>query len=297
VKIKKIFLIASVIFIIGCDDENSVSKLPDISAIKNISLSNMVFVKGGDFLMGDFGPLTGEKLPLSMHQDDKKLHSVVLSDFAISKFKVTNLDYANYIKLTNKKKPIINSLLEDYPSLKKNDYSVGVTWQQAKDYCLWLGKISSRNIDLPTEAQWEYAARSRGKFLPFATNNGRFEPGKNIPGESQIEKYTDGLGFPFYPIGKYPPNPLGLYDMGLSGTEWTNDWYDPDYYSHSPKYNPTGPKDGVKKVIRGYIGSDRQYALTILRQSSAPVPDFGGSDDYEKNGVSPRYVFRCAMND
>ena len=284
-----------VLILVGCDQKNMSNNYLS-KELANSSVSNMIFVQGGEFLMGDFGPLVGEKLPFSIHQDDKKLHSVTLSDFSISKFKVTNLDYSQYINITGLKKPPVNILLDDYPSLKKDDYSVGVTWQQAKDYCLWLGKISGKKIDLPTEAQWEYAARSRGRFLPFATNNGKFSPGENIPDQKQIDKYTDGFGFPFYPIGIYPPNPLGLYDMGLSGTEWTNDWYSPDYYSHSPKKDPKGPERGTKKVIRGYIGSDRQYALTMFRQSSIPVPKFGGKGDYEKTGISPRYVFRCVIN-
>ncbi|OSH70701.1 sulfatase modifying factor 1, partial [Klebsiella pneumoniae] len=219
-----------------------------------------------------------------------------LSDFSISKFKVTNDDYNKYLQITGIKKPPINILVKEYPSLQKDDYSVGVTWQQAKDYCQWLGKESDKNIDLPTEAQWEYAARSRGQYLPFSTDNGNFELGSNIPEQKKLDEYTDGYGFPIYPIGKYPPNPLGLYDMGLSGAEWSNDWYSTAYYSHSPVYDPQGPVKGNEKVLRGYVGGDRQYALTIFRQSSQPVPKFAGRDDYQKFGVSPLFVFRCVIN-
>lgn len=187
-------------------------------------------------------------------------------------------------------------LAKRHPSLLKGDYPAGVIWQQAKDYCQWLGKESDKNIDLPTEAQWEYAARSRGQYLPFSTNNGNFELGSNIPEQKKLDEYTDGYGFPIYPIGKYPPNPLGLYDMGLSGAEWSNDWYSTDYYSHSPVYDPQGPVKGNEKVLRGYVGGDRQYALTIFRQSSQPVPKFAGRDDYQKFGVSPLFVFRCVIN-
>ncbi|HBQ1895036.1 formylglycine-generating enzyme family protein [Klebsiella pneumoniae] len=295
---RKLIVVASVAagLLTGCDQKSTGKRETLSEALVAKSLSNMVPVKGGEFLMGDFGPLVGQKLPFSINQDDKVLHKVVLSDFSISKFKVTNDDYNKYLQITGIKKPPINILVKEYPSLQKDDYSVGVTWQQAKDYCQWLGKESDKNIDLPTEAQWEYAARSRGQFLPFSTNNGNFELGSNIPEQKKLDEYTDGYGFPIYPIGKYPPNPLGLYDMGLSGAEWSNDWYSTDYYSHSPVYDPQGPVKGNEKVLRGYVGGDRQYALTIFRQSSQPVPKFAGRDDYQKFGVSPLFVFRCVIN-
>ncbi|WP_144917372.1 SUMF1/EgtB/PvdO family nonheme iron enzyme [Klebsiella pneumoniae] len=295
---RKLIVVASVAagLLLGCDQKSTGKRETLSEALVAKSLSNMVPVKGGEFLMGDFGPLVGEKLPFSINQDDKVLHKVVLSDFSISKFKVTNDDYNKYLQITGIKKPPINILVKEYPSLQKDDYSVGVTWQQAKDYCQWLGKESDKNIDLPTEAQWEYAARSRGQYLPFSTNNGNFELGSNIPEQKKLDEYTDGYGFPIYPIGKYPPNPLGLYDMGLSGAEWSNDWYSTDYYSHSPVYDPQGPVKGNEKVLRGYVGGDRQYALTIFRQSSQPVPKFAGRDDYQKFGVSPLFVFRCVIN-
>ena len=295
---RKLIVVASVAagLLTGCDQKSTGKRETLSEALVAKSLSNMVPVKGGEFLMGDFGPLVGQKLPFSINQDDKVLHKVVLSDFSISKFKVTNDDYNKYLQITGIKKPPINILVKEYPSLQKDDYSVGVTWQQAKDYCQWLGKESDKNIDLPTEAQWEYAARSRGQYLPFSTNNGNFELGSNIPEQKKLDEYTDGYGFPIYPIGKYPPNPLGLYDMGLSGAEWSNDWYSTDYYSHSPVYDPQGPVKGNEKVLRGYVGGDRQYALTIFRQSSQPVPKFAGRDDYPKFGVSPLFVFRCVIN-
>ncbi|MEQ4813511.1 SUMF1/EgtB/PvdO family nonheme iron enzyme [Klebsiella pneumoniae] len=295
---RKLIVVASVAagLLTGCDQKSTGKRETLSEALVAKLLSNMVPVQGGEFLMGDFGPLVGEKLPFSINQDDKVLHKVVLSDFSISKFKVTNDDYNKYLQITGIKKPPINILVKEYPSLQKDDYSVGVTWQQAKDYCQWLGKESDKNIDLPTEAQWEYAARSRGQYLPFSTNNGNFELGSNIPEQKKLDEYTDGYGFPIYPIGKYPPNPLGLYDMGLSGAEWSNDWYSTDYYSHSPVYDPQGPVKGNEKVLRGYVGGDRQYALTIFRQSSQPVPKFAGRDDYQKFGVSPLFVFRCVIN-
>ncbi|MFK9975283.1 SUMF1/EgtB/PvdO family nonheme iron enzyme, partial [Klebsiella pneumoniae] len=141
---RKLIVVASVAagLLTGCDQKSTGKRETLSEALVAKSLSNMVPVKGGEFLMGDFGPLVGQKLPFSINQDDKVLHKVVLSDFSISKFKVTNDDYNKYLQITGIKKPPINILVKEYPSLQKDDYSVGVTWQQAKDYCQWLGKES-----------------------------------------------------------------------------------------------------------------------------------------------------------
>ncbi len=293
---KVVSVFAASFLLMGCDAGNSTESEKSAKELVNKSIANMIAVKGGEFLMGDFGPLVGENLPFSINQDDKIMHRVILTDFSISKIKVTNADYNEFLTLNNKPGLLINRMVRRHLSLIKDDYSVGVTWQQAKDYCLWLGKVSGKNINLPTEAQWEYAARSEGKYIPFATGNGKFEQGKNIPNIDQLAKYTDGIMLPLYPVGKYPPNPLGLYDMGLSGSEWTNDWYASDYYSKSPVNDPQGPDSGSKKVLRGYIRGDRQYALTMFRQAKYPIPDLEEDDDLKKYSAGPIYVFRCVVN-
>ncbi|MGG6136459.1 formylglycine-generating enzyme family protein [Pantoea allii] len=274
--------------IVACDGSSKKTELANKLVDK--SIANMLSVNGGDFLMGDFGPLVGDKLPFSIQQDDKVLHKVVLGSFMISKYKVTNADYKIYLEVTGTLSPPVDILAKNSPLLQSDNYSVSVTWQRAKDYCIWLGAQSGKKIDLPTEAQWEYAARSEGKYLPFATDNGKIERGRNHPTYDELQKYTGGLYLPIYPIGKYPPNPLGLYDMGLSGNEWTNDWYASDYYSHSPVKDPQGPAKGEKKVQRGAVGGDDQYALTMFRQSSPPSPK--SEDDHDYNDG----VFRCVIN-
>ena len=292
---KSFYLLLVMIFNLhGCDNSEVLANEQQTQELTKRSLDNMVTVKGGEFLMGDFGPLVGQKLPYSINSDDKKLHKVILDDFLISKYKVTNKDYKIYSNVMKREALPKGGLQREFSQLLADDVPVSVPWELAREYCLWLGKETGKKIDLPTEAQWEYAARSRGQYLPFATNDGNFSEGENVPTHDDIIKMT-GFGLPIYPIGKYPPNPLGLYDMGLSGSEWVYDWYDKDYYHYSEEKNPSGPSAGIKKVSRGNVGGDIQYALTMFRQANLPVPVLKGRV-YERDGISPAYVFRCAVN-
>ncbi|EBR3159239.1 formylglycine-generating enzyme family protein, partial [Salmonella enterica] len=153
-----------------------------------------------------------------------------------------------------------------------DNYPASVSWNDASAFCKWIGKVSGKSITLPTEAQWEYAARSRGKFFQFANSDNQYNPDDKL-------NFTHDMA----PVGSYPPNLLGLYDMMGNGNEWVNDWYAEDYYKNSPEKNPQGPDKGDKKVIRGYLGS--MFGLyDITRGKSEP--------DYEGPGDG----FRCVEN-
>jgi hypothetical protein len=140
-------------------------------------------------------------------------------------------------------------------------------WQEAKDYCVWLGKISGRNFDLPTEAQWEFAARSRGQNFYYATNNGYLQLAEDWYRDTttgNIHEYTiDEANAPGFggeeKVGMYPPNPLGVSGMTNGRSEWVNDWYSSDYYKNSPIKNPLGPKIGTEKVQRDAIGTTMTF--------------------------------------
>ena len=122
-------------------------------------------------------------------------------------------------------------------------------------------------MDLPTEAQWEYAARARGTLLVFATDNGKEEPGRNFPTYKEIEKIVgDGAGQ--LPVGLYPPNPLGLYDLGFNGYEWTTDWYAEDYYARSPEKDPRGPESGTRKVFRSLTNDGNDHPAMTFRRDA-----------------------------
>jgi formylglycine-generating enzyme required for sulfatase activity len=110
---------------------------------------------------------------------------------------------------------------------------------------------------LPTEAEWEYVARSRGKKYKYSWGNG--VPEENIADDTAIKEllgareekgYNDWYAFTS-PAGSFKSNELGLYDMSGNVSEWVADWFDKDYYSNSPKNNPKGPQKGGCRVIRG----------------------------------------------
>lgn len=97
---------------------------------------------------------------------------------------------------------------------------------------------------LPTEAEWEYAARSGGKNEKYAGTSNESELG-------DYAWYSINSGSKTHPVGQKKPNGLGIYDMSGNVWEWVNDWYDSDYYKNSPKNNPTGPSSGQYRVLRG----------------------------------------------
>lgn len=131
--------------------------------------ANLVFVEGGNFLMGDFGAKYGpEKIQLDAQQDSKPLHKVTLSNYSISKFKTTNQEYQLYLNLNGLQlKQEDNPLLQEWADAlnKLPDTPAHMDWYDAEKYCAWLGKVSGLPFALPTEAQWEYAARNRGSSL------------------------------------------------------------------------------------------------------------------------------------
>jgi formylglycine-generating enzyme required for sulfatase activity len=249
----------------------------DVIDIATNAKKNLIFLSGATFDMGDWGTEVNEGgLPFSGDRDSKPLHKVKLESFSIDKYPVT---YANFDIFTAALRlPRVNqdAVLKRY---REPNSPAGVSWQGAKDYCLWLGKITDLTIDLPSEAQWEFAARSGGKNYVFPTDNGKLETGRNIPTSAQADVFG-GL----VPVGKFPPNPAGIYDMGSTIREWTNDWYAADYYQNSPVNNPTGPSTGTTRVVRGNFGTT---AMTFARWSRKVEEKTGDWTSYAKTASEP----------
>jgi formylglycine-generating enzyme required for sulfatase activity len=134
---------------------------------------------------------------------------------------------------------------------------VYVNWNDATAYAKWAGKR------LPTEAEWEYAARGGlvGKRYPWGDEGATAERAN----------YGNNVGKPRV-VGSYPANGYGLYDMAGNVWEWCQDWYGGDYYNNSPTKNPPGPDTGSKRVLRGGDWSNPTLNLRVaFRSSNAPT--------------------------
>lgn len=298
----------STLGLIACGNGQADSKDQQaVDALVKNTKEEMVYVKGGSFQMGDFGQIDpkSDRLPYSVNQDDKHLHLVTLDGFHIQDRQVTYSDFNIYAKVTGKPE-IHYSGHDDQES--GSDLPAGVDWHKANNYCQWVAEQTGAPYSLPTEAQWEYAARSRGRMMPYATNDGKLKPGKNYPTRSErMELLPKGDAYSPFPVAKkYPPNPLGIYQMGLNGYEWVSDWYDKDYYKKSPENNPKGPDSGTMKVRRGGATGESSLGLiTIIRSPYNPdlslkVPEGADKnlDIFKGRKQSAKInTFRCVLNE
>ena len=280
---------------------DAVPTVTQLTQLVNQSIFNMIKFKAGIFQMGDWGAeITATGMPFDSNYDSKPLHKVSLSAFALGKYPVT---YAEFDVFTAAMRlPRINQKKTMIESTRKPKNPAEVTWQGAKDYCGWLALISKQPFDLPTEAQWEYAARSGGKRNLYPTDNGKNEPGRNIPSFEQ-RKAAGGLT----PVGSFPPNPSGVHDMSAGLNEWVNDWYDSKYYQTSPVQDPKGPGAGTERVIRGWTGDEsstivmhryrekdeEQTGTWISYSTDKAIPN--REIPYTKYSTSGGTSFRCAL--
>ncbi len=256
-------------------------------------LSDLVPIKGGSFLMGDFGPVHNEdKLPYSGAMNDDVLRNITLDGFSIMAHKVSIEDFDAFTDATDRPR-VGTSDLDAKRYRADPKAAAGVKWQDAMDFCAWAGAISGQKLTLPTEAQWEFASRSGGKMVVYPTDTGTVDDGRNVASYSQ---HQDGSGTA---LGRFPPNPAGLYDMMDHGYEWVQDWYE-ENYSGGDSRNPTGPKSGTEKVIRGNSnrGGDSLalLSMTFTRDHRLPDPpmnkDIDGSEIDSNQNRS--HGFRCA---
>ena len=206
-------------------------------------------VKGGSFQMGS---IDGDV-------DEKPIHRVTLSDFAIGKYEVTVGQYLQFCTEKNTNWPEWLENGNKYhietgsnASYKNKGYQrngsenlpiVGISWNDATAYCQWLSGKTGKNFRLPTEAEWEYAARGGNQSKGFKYS------GSNTIGD--VAWYTENSDSKTHPVGIKGANELGIHDMSGNVWEWCSDWYDENYYKSSAAQNPKGAQSGSLRVLRG----------------------------------------------
>ena len=196
--------------------------------------------------------------------DESPVHRVTLDAFSMSKYEITNKQYCAFLNEQGNEseggREWIN-LAGSYNGEKcriykrfgrfyvKSGYEghavIYVSWYGARAYCTWLSKKIGKEVRLPTEAEWEYAARGGKKSRGYTYS------GSNTVGEVAWYDVNNDDSVLVQKVGGKSPNELGLYDMSGNVWEWCSDWYDEDYYSSSPSRNPKGPSLGDYKMLRG----------------------------------------------
>ena len=205
------------------------------TAVNEIDGAELVWIPAGKFLRGS---KPGVGAP-----DEWPQRAIELDGYWIYKVPVTLGQFKKYIAATAKKMPEMpwgQAMMLD-KTVSEDNYPALLSWYEAADYAKWAAAA------LPTEAQWEKAARGTdGREYPWGD---KWIPENAVGMERTIEKFQQGM----LPVGNTPAgaSPFGVQDMAGNVWEWVGDWYSHDYYKTSPERNPTGPETGVNKVLRG----------------------------------------------
>lgn len=198
-------------------------------------------------------------------ENERPVHRVWVDAFALGACQVTHRQYAHFLAGTHHRPPPYwsdpNFSLPDQPV-------VAPSWFDAVAYCEWLSQITSRRYRLPTEAEWERAARGDAEQKQFPWGD---EPPETLPNYKQRWKTGPEAA------GSAERNAFGLFDMGANVHEWCSDWFGADYYLESPERNPQGPGEGKRKASRG--GSWRHYTkISRCAARSSIPPEFQYAD-------------------
>ena len=226
----------------------------------------MMYVPAGTFTMGDTldqAMAECQKVDVTCQQVEftfeQPPHSVTLDAYWIDKTDVTNAMYALCVNAGDCQAP---SYRKDYDDPIYSTYPVvEVNWNDAHAYCQWA------EARLPTEAEWEKAARG---------TDGRIYPWGNSAPTCLLANFTGGIGCPnvIVAVGSSPAgaSPYGVLDMAGNVWQWVNDWYDPAYYANSPSSNPQGPVNGTYRMLRGgAYNINGSHIRSVARNMSGPT--------------------------
>jgi len=201
--------------------------------------------------------------------EEKPVHRVWVDAFEMAVCQAPNRDFGCFLGVTNKPAP---PQWND-PNFNDPDQPVvSVNWFDAVAYCEWLSRLSGRQYRLPTEAEWERAARGGGEGALYVWGD---EPPHSRP--EYIRRWVGEVNGP-RPVGEEPPNPFGIFDLGENVHEWCADWFQKDYYAESPERNPSGPPAGDRRASRG--GSWRHHIKVSRCAARSSIPPAFQYADY-----------------
>jgi formylglycine-generating enzyme required for sulfatase activity len=197
--------------------------------------------------------------------NERPIHRVKVDAFSLAACQVTNSDYSEFLGATGTQPP---PFWADPNFNHPRQPVVAVSWFETVRYCEWLSQISGRHYRLPSEAEWEYAARGgvEGRLFPWGD-----DPPQSMP--DYARRWLHGPE----PVAQYPPNAFGLYDICENVHEWCSDWFDASYYAVSPERNPAGPENGQRKSSRGGSWRHHVKVARCAARSSIP-PEFQYAD-------------------
>jgi formylglycine-generating enzyme required for sulfatase activity len=243
------------------------------------SLLKVARIAAGEFMMG---AEDGD-------EDERPVHRTYIDDFAIGICPVTNAEYAQFIRETGHSSPAIRALpLMVSGAHESNFRSVAaayfwnngtppegrdrhpvtlVGFDDAIAYCAWLAGETGQPVRLPTEAEWERAARGglEGRRFPWGDT---LDAAHAHFLRDASAKAACGTA----PVGSYPPNAFEMHDVAGNVWEWVSDWYAPNYYERAQYINPQGPDSGVMRIVRGgaWVNADGRYLRCAYRHKVPP---------------------------
>ena len=243
------------------------------------SLLHVARIAAGEFVMGAHD---GE-------EDERPPHRAYVDEFALGIYPVTNAEYALFVRETGHPSPAVRALplmvsgpLESSfralaaayfwnngtpPEGRELHPVTLVGYEDAAAYCAWLAGETGKPVRLPTEAEWERAARGGvdGRNYPWGDT---LDPAcaHYLPDESIKAQWGTAA------VGSYPANAFNLHDMAGNVWEWVSDWYSPDYYDRAQYINPLGPENGLMRIVRGgaWVNSDVRYLRCAYRHKVPP---------------------------